>query len=38
MAGDLTALDKVGEHCEADVLVLRDVYEHLKPLIRNKHR
>ena len=38
MAGDLNALDKVGEHCEADVLVLRDVYEHLKPLIRNKHR
>lgn len=38
IAGDHRAILKVGEHCEADVLVLRDVYEHLKPLIRNKHR
>ena len=38
MAGDLDALHNIGEHCEADVLVLRDVYKHLKPLIRNKHR
>lgn len=38
ISGDHDAIQNVGEHCEADVLVLRDVYEHLKPLIRNKHR
>jgi len=38
ISGDHDAIMNVGEHCEADVLVLRDVYEHLKPLIRNKHR
>jgi uncharacterized protein YprB with RNaseH-like and TPR domain len=38
ISGDHDAITNVGEHCEADCLVLRDVYEHLKPLIRNKHR
>jgi len=38
ISGDHDAIQNVGQHCEADCLVLRDVYEHLKPLIRNKHR
>jgi len=37
-AGDGEALDEVVEHCEADVLVLSDVYEHLLPYVRNIHK
>lgn len=37
-AGDSEAMDKIVEHCEADVLVLRSVFGHLKPLIRSIHR
>lgn len=33
-AGDLEALKYVSEHCDKDVLVLRGVYERLKPMIR----
>lgn len=36
--GDEKAMDYVVEHCEADVLVLRDVFNHLKPLVRTIHR
>ena len=36
--GDDKAMDYVVEHCEADVLVLRDVFNHLKPLVRTIHR
>jgi uncharacterized protein YprB with RNaseH-like and TPR domain len=32
-AGDKKAIDKIVEHCEADVMVLRDVYHHLVPLV-----
>lgn len=37
-AGDKAAMDYIVEHCEADVLVLRSVFNHLKPLIRTIHR
>lgn len=37
-AGDDDAMAEVVEHCEADTLVLRDVFNHLKPLIKNIHR
>lgn len=37
-AGDEEALERVVEHCEFDVLVLRDAYAHLKSLIRIVHR
>jgi uncharacterized protein YprB with RNaseH-like and TPR domain len=37
-AGSQEAMDKIVEHCEADVLVLRAVFGHLKPLIRSIHR
>ncbi len=33
-AGDKTALDSVVEHCEADVLVLRDQWPHLAPYVK----
>lgn len=36
--GDDKALDEVVTHCEADVLVLRLVWNHLKPLIKTYHR
>lgn len=36
--GDRKCMDLVVEHCEADVLVTRDVFAHLKPHIRNVHR
>lgn len=32
--GDKEALDLVVEHCEADVLVLRDVFPHLAPYVK----
>jgi len=32
-AGDKRAMREVVEHCEADVLVLRDVWEHLAPFV-----
>lgn len=37
-AGDRAAMDVVVEHCEQDVLVLRDVYHHLIPYVKNIHR
>lgn len=36
--GDEKAMDYVVAHCEADVLVLRDTFNHLKPLVRTIHR
>lgn len=36
--GDKDALAEVVDHCDADVLVLRDVFHRLKPLIKNIHR
>lgn len=36
--GDKEAFKKIIEHCEADVLVLRDVYAKLKPMVRIMHR
>lgn len=36
--GDMEAYGRIGEHCDADVLVLRDVYDYLSPHIRNVHR
>lgn len=36
--GDDTALAEVMEHCDADVLVLRDVFERMKPLVKIVHR
>lgn len=37
-AGDDEALEEVMSHCDADVLVLRDVFARLKPLITIVHR
>lgn len=37
-AGDMDALERVVEHCEADVLVLRDVFARMKSLVRIVHR
>ena len=37
-AGDRKAMDTVVEHCEADVLVLREVFQELKQLVRVVHR
>lgn len=37
-AGDRAALDSVVEHCEADVRVLRELYWHVLPYVRNLHR
>ena len=37
-AGNKEALDRVVEHCEADCLVLRDVFAHLKQHITIVHR
>ena len=36
--GDKAAMAEVVAHCEADVLVTRSVFNHLKPLIRTIHR
>lgn len=36
--GDRAAYEKIIEHCEADVLVLRDVYAKLKPMVTILHR
>ena len=36
--GDEAAMDQVVAHCEADVRVLRAVFNHLKPLVRTIHR
>ncbi len=36
--GDRDAYEKILEHCEADVLVLRDVYAKLKPMVHILHR
>jgi uncharacterized protein YprB with RNaseH-like and TPR domain len=36
--GDKEKYAKIIEHCEADVLVLRDVYAKLKPMVRILHR
>lgn len=38
MAGDPEAYEKIVEHCDADVLVLRDVFAVLKTQIANIHR
>lgn len=35
---DKDAMDYVVEHCEADVLVLREVFRHLKPLLKELRR
>lgn len=37
-AGDADAMNIVVEHCEADCLVLREVFGDLKPHIKNIHR
>ncbi len=36
--GDQEALTEVMDHCDADVLTLRDVFVRMKPLIKNIHR
>lgn len=38
MSGDEEAYAKIIEHCDADVLVTRDVFSVLKPHIKNIHR
>lgn len=38
MAGKPEEYEKIVEHCDADVLVLRDVFPHLKRHVRNIHR
>lgn len=38
MAGDADAYALIAEHCDADVLVTRDVFAVLKPQIANIHR
>ena len=38
MSGDESAYEKIVEHCDADVLVTRDVFSFLKRGIRNIHR
>ncbi len=37
-SGDQEAMKYLVEHCEADTLVLRRMFNHLKPLIRTVHR
>lgn len=37
-AGDKPSLDYIVDHCEADILVLREVFGKLKPYVRNIHR
>lgn len=36
--GDRAAMDYVVEHCERDVLVLREAFAHLKPFVKVVHR
>ncbi len=36
--GDKDSMDYIVEHCEADVLVTRDVFAVLKPHVKNIHR
>lgn len=38
MSGDPEAYEKIAEHCNADVLVLRDVFRTLKRNLRSVHR
>lgn len=38
MAGKPEEYEKIVEHCDADVLVLRDVFPHLKRHVRTIHR
>lgn len=38
MSGDEEAYNEIGVHCDADVLVTRDVFKILKPQIRNYER
>lgn len=38
MAGDEAAYEKIATHCNADVLVLREVFDTLKDQVRNIHR
>lgn len=38
MAGKAEEYEKIVEHCDADVLVLRDVFQHLKRHVRQIHR
>lgn len=38
MSGDEEAYEKIIEHCDADVLVTRDVFAVLKPHVKNIHR
>ena len=38
IAGDKPALDRIIEHCQADVLVLREAFHRLKVHISNIHR
>lgn len=37
-AGDKESMSTVVEHCEHDVLVLREAYHHLIPYVKNLHR
>lgn len=37
-AGDKKAMEEVVTHCEFDVKVLREAYEHLLPYVANIHR
>lgn len=37
-AGDIPSLDRVVEHCEADVYVTRSAFARLKPHVMNVHR
>lgn len=36
--GDIEAMHMVVKHCEADVLILKEVYDHLLPYVKNLHR
>lgn len=37
-AGDRESLNYIVQHCEADILTMRDVFGKLKPYVRNIHR
>lgn len=37
-AGDKNAMNQVVAHCEADILVLREAYDHLLPYVSTIHR
>ena len=36
--GDPEALAEVQDRCDADVLTMRDIFQHIKPMIRTLHR